>query len=198
MAEKIKYGISKVHYAILTDENEWTYEKPVHIPGAVNLSLSAEGENSIFYADNIAYFVTMVNNGFTGDLEMALIPDQFKIDVLGYRLDEGTGMLLEVANANPKPIALMFQFETDEQARKVCLFKVTPSRPSMDHATKTENIEPQTDTITITSSAIKRGDLDLVKGTAKVGDTIYSTFYDAVPVPAEVNVGDETPPVDEG
>lgn len=180
---KIKYGISNVHYAVLTDEETWTYDAVQHIPGAVNLSLSAEGDESKFYADNIAYFITMVNNGFSGDLEMALIPDQFKIDALGYEKDETTGMLMEVANAISKPIALMFQFETDEKARKVALFKVNVGRPGMDHATKTETIEPQTDTIPITVSAIKKGEKDYTKGTSGPDATNYATFFDTVPVP---------------
>lgn len=180
---KIKYGLSNVHYAVLTDEKEWTYEAPVHVPGAVNLSLSAEGDKTNFYADNIAYFVTQVNNGFTGDLEMALIPDEFLTDVLGYELDEATGMLLEVSNAIPKTIALMFQFENDDKSRKVALFKVAVGRPGMDHATKTETLEPQTDTIPITVIPMEKGDKTYTKGTAKTGDAGYETFYDAVPVP---------------
>lgn len=50
MANKVKYGISNVHYAPVTSSGFGT---PVALEGAVSLSLSAEGERSVFYADNI-------------------------------------------------------------------------------------------------------------------------------------------------
>ena len=180
---KIKYGISNLHYAVLTDEETWTYGEVTHIPGTVKLAISPEGDDAKFYADNIAYFVTAVNNGFSGDLENALLPEEFYIDALGYEKDETTGMLMEVANAISKPIALMFQFETDEKARKVCLYKVNVGRPGMDHETKSETIDPQTDTVPITVSAMKKGDKDYTKGTSSPESTNYDTFFDSVPVP---------------
>ena len=52
---KIKYNLKNVHAAILTkgDEGTYTYGTPTSIPGAVSLSLDAEGEASPFYADGI-------------------------------------------------------------------------------------------------------------------------------------------------
>ena len=180
---KIKYGLSNVHWAPLTDENKLIYGEVKPLPGAVNLSMSAEGDSNTFYADDIAYFTAQVNNGFTGDLEVALIPDDFKKEILGYEEDDATGMLLEVANAIAAPIALMFQFKTDEKARKVCLFKVTVGRPGAEHATKAESIEPQTDTIPITVTPIRKGDKEYTKGTSSPTSKNYEKFYEAVPVP---------------
>lgn len=186
---KIKYGLSNVHYAVLKDEKTLTYEKPKPIKGGVNLSLSAEGDKSTFYADNIAYYVTQVNNGFSGDLEIALIPDDFLIDVLGYKKSTSTGMLVEVANAIPKTIALLFQFEEDANSRRVALYKVTVGRPAVNHATKTETIEPQTDTIPITvvPMSVNDGEYVITKATASVGDKKYDTFYDEVVVPKDLS-----------
>ena len=81
---KVKFNLKNVHIAILTksDQNEFTYGTPVALPGAVSLSMDAQGEASPFYADGIEYFRSVTNNGYSGDLEIALITDWFRENVL--------------------------------------------------------------------------------------------------------------------
>ena len=91
---KVKYNIKNVHAALQTESEEtgsteYTYETPQHIPGAVSISLDAEGEISTFWADGIAYYVTSANNGYSGDLEMALIPSWFREKILNETKDDG-------------------------------------------------------------------------------------------------------------
>jgi phi13 family phage major tail protein len=64
MANKIKYNLKNVHAAKLTlsDSGEYTYDTPKAIPGAVSISLDAEGESNPFYADGIVYFRSTSNN----------------------------------------------------------------------------------------------------------------------------------------
>ena len=79
-SNKIKYNLKNVHVAKMTinEDGTFSYGVPKHIPGAVSLTLDAEGDNTPFYADGIVYFRTISNNGYTGSLEMALIPDWFR------------------------------------------------------------------------------------------------------------------------
>lgn len=185
---KIKYGISKCYYAVATDDGNGnlTYATPVALPGAVSLSMEAQGETNTFYADNIAYFTSVANNGYEGDLELALLPDGFRQNVLGETLDT-KGMYLEKANATVKEFALLFQFEGDQNATRHCMYRCVASRPATSGQTKEDSIEPQTETVTIT--AMPRLNDDLVKArcpyTASTSSS-YQTWFDAVVEPTAV------------
>ena len=91
---KVKFNIKNVHYAPQTEEG---YGAPVAIPGAVSLSLEQQGEITPFYADGIVYYQSASNGGYSGDLEVALIPDKFREDILGEEADSN-GVLFENSN----------------------------------------------------------------------------------------------------
>lgn|GEM_PF-3649688 len=44
-------------------------------------------ESSPFYADGIVYFRSTANNGYSGDLEIALIPEWFRTETLSLTAD---------------------------------------------------------------------------------------------------------------
>ena len=81
---KVKFNICNVHYALITvsEEGEVTFGTPVAMPGAVSLSLEPNGEPSNFYADGYAYYTISNNMGYEGDLELAMVPESFRTDVL--------------------------------------------------------------------------------------------------------------------
>lgn len=153
---KIKYGLSDCYYAVATigSDGTATYGSPKPIPGAVNLSLEPQGENSPFYADNIVYYVSSVNQGYQGDFEMAVVPESFKKDILGYIVD-GKDILFENAEAEAVHFALIFRFQGDLRATKHVLYNCTVTRPTQAGATKTDTVEPQTETLTITATTVK-------------------------------------------
>ena len=157
MADKVKFGIKSVHYAVLSDEATPTYETPVAIPGAVSLSLDANGDTSPFYVDNMQYFVTVANNGYTGDLEVALFPEQFLTDVFGYVSSEKDKVMTENATIQPKSFALLFEEAGDTTGTKFVLYNCTCTRPSRSLSTTTETTEPQTQTVSITASPLEDG-----------------------------------------
>lgn len=156
MANKVKYGLSNVYYAKATIsivDGSATYGTPVRIPGAVNLSLDPQGELVPFYADNIKYYI--VNNvaGYEGDLEIALIPDSFRTDILGDIADDN-GVLVESTEAQASPFALLFQFEGDDKGTRHVMYNCTAARPSVSGATKEESTEVQTETLSLTCASI--------------------------------------------
>lgn len=181
MANKIKYGISKCYYSVITyTGNVASYATPVALPGAVSLSLDAQGDTNTFYADNIAYFVSTANNGYQGDLELALLPDSFRTDVLGEVLDT-KGFYVESSNVPTVEFALLFQFEGDENATRHCMYRCTASRPGTNGSTKEESIEPQTESIEIT--AMPRLADEVIKSRCPYGATDYATWFSAVKEP---------------
>lgn len=189
MANKIKYGLKDVYYAVATiaDNGTATYDTPVAIPGAVSLSLEAQGENSPFYADNIVYWIGNGNTGYSGDLEIARIPDSFKTAILGMIEDSKT-VLVEDADAEVVHFALLFQFEGDSKATKHVMYNCTCSRPAVSGETKGENIEPQTETLTITATSIYNASLakNIVKAeaTEDSDSTTYAGWTSNVYIPA--------------
>lgn len=187
---KVKYNIKNVHYATFTEtqeegETQFTYNTPVHIPGAVSISLDAEGEISTFYADGIAYYVTSANNGYSGDLEMALIPSSFREEVLNEEKDS-KGVLVENANKNTNPFALLFEFDGDVKAIRRCLYNCTATRPSIESETTEDTKEPGTETLSLTASPRSDGIVKTQTG-PDTDATTYDGWYKSVyiPVPAE-------------
>lgn len=187
MANKVKYGLKNVYYAVATIDDSThaaTYAKPVAFPGAVSMSLDAQGELTPFRADNIDYWVGNSNNGYQGDLEMALITDGFKKDILGQVID-ANGMLVELKDVEAVHFALMFQFEGDDAATRHILYNCTATRPAAAGQTTEETIEPQTETVQITASSIYNTSFgeEIVKASCKRGDTDYDNFFSAVVQP---------------
>ena len=189
MANKVKYGLKNVYYAVATldTDNSATYATPVAWPGAVSLSLDAEGDTTKFRADNIDYWVGQSNNGYSGDFESALIPEGFRTDVLG-EIADGNGVLVEDAGAKTVPFALLFQFEGDDKNTRHVLYNCSATRPSVSGNTTEETIEPKTETLTLTAVSVYNDDIekDLVKARCKEGDTPYANWFDAVYQPTSL------------
>ena len=187
MSNKVKYNLKNVHAAKLTETvvegvTNYSYATPQAIPGAVSITLDAEGDSSPFYADGIVYFRTYANNGYSGDLEIALIPEWFRTEILKETLDTN-GVLVEKAdNTESVKFALLFEFDGDERAIRHVMYNCSASRPSIESSTKEETIEPGTETLSLTADPREDG---LVK--SRTGDTTsaetYANWYQSVYVP---------------
>ncbi|MBC5687923.1 phage tail protein [Mediterraneibacter sp. NSJ-55] len=195
MAEKnnkVKYNLKNAHYALLTiaEDGEVSFGTPTPVPGSVSISLDANGEPENFYADGIAYYVINNNMGYEGDLELALIPESFRTEVLKEELDD-KGVLIENAQVELESFALLFEFDGDQRHIRHVLYNCAASRPGIEGQTNEDTREVQTETLTIKATPLSNG---FVK--AKTGNTtdatVYNDWYKSVYMPtiAEAEEGD--------
>ena len=178
---KVKFGLSNVHIAKITEQDgEITYGTPFAMPGAVSLTADPEGDTTPFYADNIKYYIAVANNGYTGDLEIAMTPEEFLTQILGQEKDTN-GALFESSDDVNARFALMGEIDGDARKRRFIYYDCTATRPSAEMNTVEESKEPQTDTISITMAA--RSSDNVIKAVIEPSEEnqdVYNTFFTKV------------------
>lgn len=184
MASKVRFGLKNVHYAVLTETVSggvvsYSWDTPVAVPGAVTLDLAANGDISNFYADNIVYFSSKGASGFSGDLEVALVPDAMLTDLFGYTLDATDKTLVKSDQSAPVRFALLYQIDGDAEDNLYVLYNCTATDPNVGSATITETTDPQTQSMTITASALADGSI-LGRTTAETTEAIRTAWFTAV------------------
>lgn len=165
------------------------YGTPTPLQGAVNIALDPEGEEYTFYADNGPYYSVTSNNGYTGDFELAKLPDALAVDMLGYEVDS-QGMVVEVADGEQKPFALLCQFKGDKKNRKMVFYNCIASRPNEEHNTTEDGIEVDTQSlplviqpIEISGKSVVKGSLELLATPSAENTLAYNNFFYQVILP---------------
>ena len=196
-ANKVKYGLKNVHYALVTESVVTTgadagktvssYGELKALTGAVSLSLSSSASKSVFRADNEDYYVSYGQGGYEGDLEVARVNEDFLKDVLGYVEDQDK-ILVESSSAfkTVNYFALVFEFDGDQRETKHCLYKCSASRPDIASQTTGEGgtTDPQTETLTLT--AVPRVDEDKyihIQTQETTSTAVTTAWYTNVPTP---------------
>ena len=182
MANKVKFGLSEVHIAPITEvtSSAYTYGTIFAIPGAVSLSLDRAGDETDFYADNIKYFNESANQGYTGSLEMALFTEEFRTKILN-EIKDANGALIEDATKGTTGFALGFQIDGDKANRRFWYYNCMANRPANSSSTIESTKEPQTETVDIT--AAPRATDKLVRAVMEKTDdntAAYNAFFSTV------------------
>lgn len=177
---KVKFNICNVHYAPLNEAEDGTitFSKPVPLPGAVSLSLDPNGEPEDFWADGIAYYTISNNQGYDGDLELALIPEPFRKDILKEDADTNN-VLVENVNNELGAFALLFEFDGDQRKIRHVMYNCTASRPSIASQTNEEKREVRTEKLTIKARPLADGRVKAKTG-ADTSAAVYNGWYDNV------------------
>lgn len=139
------FGVKNAHIALLTDEDELTYETPVHIPGTVEIQADPEVNDDPSYADNEVWIRHQVDNGFTGtfscfDTESTAELRALFAKLTGYAIDTN-GRVLGLTDREPQPFAFMCEQPGSVTGKRRCFLKCQFKKPSMDAATQEDSPE---------------------------------------------------------
>lgn len=176
---KVQFNLKNVHYAVLTPGEKPEWSTPVHVPGAVNLSLNPNGEIKPFYADGITYYQSVSNNGYSGDLEMARFPDKMRQEVWMCEIATEDGVMIENAGVEPKSFALLFQIDGDAENQLYCLYNCMGTRPGITGTTNTDTKEPQTQKSTISAAPLENGNV-MARTTKSTPGEVRQTWFTKV------------------
>lgn len=177
---KVQFNLKNVHYApISTGENgEITYETPVAIPGAVSLTLTRQGSEVKFIADGVVYYSSYSNEGYSGTLTLALLPDHFRKTILKEVEDETAHVLVEYADTETRPFALLFEIEGDEKATRRVLYYCTVGVPGEDADGQTQK-NPKTEAMDLTATALADG-RTRARTTSDTTDEVFNNWFKTV------------------
>lgn len=186
---KVEFGLSNVHFGTYDADQDGkvTLGEPVKVPGAVSLSLSAESESSDFYADDIVYFNSFTDNGETGDLTMALFPDEFKTQFLNY-VELADGGIAKVKTKSNKNVYMAFEGKGDKEARRHILYNIALGAITREHKTMEGTKEVETEVLPITLTGDNA--TGIVKVSYSKNDAGYDKLFTTPPIPT---LPDEVP-----
>lgn len=196
------FGVKNSHFAICTDEEKLTYDKPVHVPGTVSISMEPSVESATSYADNEPWLDKTQDNGGSGtmsffDVESTKELRRLLADITGYTVTKD-GRISLTANKKPKKFAFMCEQPGHVMGKRRCLLMCEMSKPKNEANTNQDSPE-----ITALEFPFKWRPVSLptededTKRTSGYdsysGLSDYATFFDAVKIDglSEVEVVEE-------
>lgn len=178
---KVEFGTKLFHIGTYeVNDGVVTLGDPMHVPGMRALNVEAESEESKFYADDVVYYSDYTDNGMTGELGMALFPDEFKVAFLNYAETQDGG-IAQVKGKQNKSVYFAFQGAGDKENRRHIFFNVSLGAISREHKTIEANKEVEEESLPFTVTG------DNVSGVMKVtyseGQEGYETVFTKPTVP---------------
>lgn len=197
---KVKFGLKNVHVFPMTETPDqstgaisMSYGSPIAIPGAVNLSLDvSEDTPEPFYADDGVYYVPAgASSGYSGNLEVALMPDEVKLQLMTF-IKDAAEVMIELKEATAKLFGMTFEIASDDKARKLVYYRCQFGRINLSASTNTSSKTPATDTAPITvlptSELFDLGDgnkISVVSGysTPDTDSAVYNNWHSSIHTP---------------
>lgn len=184
---KVKFGLKNVYYAIATETTQsgvttTTYGTPVSFPGAVNLEVNASNtDQTVFRADDSDYYIVSGSaQGFDGTFEAAIVPEAFETNVLGMETDQ-EGVIVESDSQTVKTVALLFEINGDDHARRYLLPKVLFSKPGISaETTGSDGNQPKTVSLSFKASPRPDDGFARIHTGNSTSTTVYNGWFGSV------------------
>lgn len=93
-------------------------------------------------------------------------------------------VLLENANVETENFALLFEFDGDVKKIRHVLYHCSAARPNIESQTNEDEIEVQTETLSLSASPLSCGYVKARTGDDTT-DTVYTAWYEEVYMPTE-------------
>ena len=183
MANKVLFGVSNLHigeYNVSTT-GVVSLGTPYALPGTVNISMEPQSEESKFYADNVTYWSSYSDNGYSGEIENALFPDDFKTRFMNYQA-LANGGIAQIKGKKNKAVYMAFQTEGDDKARRGIFYNVSLGQITREYSTTEDSIEPATATLPFTVNGDNK--TGVVRAAYTDGAAAYTTIFTTPPVPS--------------
>jgi phi13 family phage major tail protein len=190
MAKGIRIGMDKIHYAIMTDEEQETYDTPKPIPGAITGTVSPSTNTETLYADDQAWETASALGEIEVELNVADLPREVLADLLGATVD-ANGVLVQSKSDVAPYVAIGFRSQkSNGKYRYFWLYKGKFQPNEEEFQTKEDSPSFQTPTITGTFIARQtdgkwraRVDEDETGVKPEVIQNWFSAVYDGTPIP---------------
>lgn len=178
--DKVKFGIKNVHIFPIESmiNGVPTYGDVINVPGAVSFSMGAQGDINKFYADNIVYYQSSANNGYEGDLTLALIPEEVYEKIFG-QVPDANGVMTENAAVEAKAFAMTFEEDGDQTGTKFVLYNCTATRPTKELNTIEESKTPVTQALTVSAVPLQNGDV-MAMTTSTTPEAVKNNWHNEV------------------
>jgi phi13 family phage major tail protein len=178
-------GLKNLYIAELTkdDATGVTYEVPEKLAPAIQATITPSVNSATLFADDGPAAVSSSLAGVEVSLNIADLSTQMQAKLLGHKVNS-EGVLIKNATDEAPYVALGFSAPThDGKELFVWLYKGKFQLPEQSYATKGENVEFQTPTVT--AQFVKRENDNQWQAQAKSGDTgldptVITNWFSAV------------------
>ena len=178
---KVEFGLNNVHVGTYVETGGTVaLGEPERIPGAVSLTLEEESELYKFFADDEIYYSEYSDNGESGELTMALFPDEFKLKFLPY-VQLADGGIAKVKGQPAKNGYLAFEGKGDKEKRRHIIYNLSFGAIKRERKTIEESKEVEVEVLPIT--VVGDNGTGIVKVSYSEGDTGYANLFTTAPIP---------------
>lgn len=203
MSKKVQFGIKDVTVWPITEgvdsqtqEPTLTFGTKISVPGTTKLTLDSDASDATtFYADDIAYYITPgKNNGRTGSIDNAFIPEEVMTSLMDFVVD-ANGNIVELVNSSTKYFAMAFSKETNDGDIRFIYYKCAFGKLPVSGDTTTDSATPETTTVNIkivpptkqyTVGGVKQSVLGIRTG-ATTSSASYNAWFTTPQEPGEAN-----------